>query len=72
MFDLQIDVVLMKYYLVFDEENNVIFSLRRYWFVKWEKGFKWIGVVYEYLEVYGNFYYSEVVVFYMLFSYDVD
>lgn len=57
--DPHIDAVSMNYHLAFDEEGNVTSSLRRYRLVKRERGFKWIGAVHEYLEVYGNLQHSD-------------
>lgn len=48
------DAVSMIYNLAFDEHGNVSSSLRRNRLVKREKGFRWIGVVHEYLRVHGN------------------
>lgn len=63
--DLNVDAVSMNYNLSFDEHNNVTSSLRRYRLVRKEKGFKWIGAVHEYLEVYGKLYDSEISVSHM-------
>lgn len=70
--DTQIDAVSMNYNLAFDEENNVTSSLRRYRLAKREKGFKWIGNVHEYLEVYGNLYPSDISVSHMPLSHDAE
>lgn len=67
-----IDVVSMNYNLAFDEEKNVISSLRRNRLVKREKGFKWIGTVHEYLEVYGNLLTSDVAVSHMPLNHDAE
>lgn len=68
--DSNVDAVSMNYNLAFDEENNVTSSLRRYPLVKREKGFKWIGAVHEYLEVYGNLFDSDVAVSHLPLSHD--
>ncbi|MCJ7992657.1 glycosyltransferase [Priestia sp. OVS21] len=68
--DSNIDAVSMNYNLAFDRENNVTSSLRRYRLAKREKGFKWIGAVHEYLEVYGDLYDSDVAVSHMPLSHD--
>ncbi|CAG9622714.1 glycosyltransferase [Sutcliffiella rhizosphaerae] len=68
--DLDVDAVSMHYNLSFDEHNNVTSSLRRYRLVKREKGFKWIGAVHEYLEVYGKLYDSDIAVSHMPLSHD--
>ncbi|WP_454871097.1 glycosyltransferase [Priestia megaterium] len=70
MLDSNIDAVSMNYNLAFDQENNVMSSLRRYRLVKREKEFKWIGAAHEYLEVYGNLYHSDVAVSHMPLSHD--
>lgn len=70
MLDSNIDAVSMNYNLAFDQENNVMSSLRRYRLVKREKDFKWIGAAHEYLEVYGNLYHSDVAVSHMPLSHD--
>lgn len=49
-----IDAVSMVYNLSFDEYGNVTSSLRRNRLAKRENGFRWIGVVHEYLAVYGK------------------
>ena len=56
------DSVTMNYELAKDEYGNVTASLRRNRLVKRTKKFKWIGVVHEYLEVYGNIFESNVAV----------
>lgn len=55
-----IDRVTMPYHLSFDEEGNVITSLRRNRLVRRECHSQWIGPVHEYLAAYGNFYDSDV------------
>lgn len=57
---LEVDSVLMKYHLTFDQNDNPIYSTQRNRLVKREKQFKWIGAVHEYLEVYGNVMHSEI------------
>lgn len=70
--DFNIDAVSMNYNLAYDEENNVMSSLRRYRLAKRVKGFKWIGAVHEYLEVYGNLYDSNVAVSHKPLSHDAN
>lgn len=48
-----VDSVNMQYNLAFDGEGRVVTSLRRNRLVRRACGFKWIGPVHEYLEVYG-------------------
>ncbi|WNS45948.1 glycosyltransferase family 2 protein [Paenibacillus sp. MMS20-IR301] len=55
-----VDSVNMQYNLAFDGEGKVVTSLRRNRLVRRSCGFKWIGPVHEYLEVYGPSYSSEV------------
>ncbi|MFC3803161.1 glycosyltransferase [Cohnella sp. GCM10012308] len=54
------DAVSMHYDLGRDAYGNVISSLRRNRLVRRSMGFRWIGVVHEYLEVYGQIWRSEV------------
>lgn len=49
----QVDSVNMQYNLAFDGEGRVTTSLRRNRLVRRACGFRWIGPVHEYLEVYG-------------------
>jgi glycosyltransferase involved in cell wall biosynthesis len=70
--DTKIDAVSTIYNLAFDESNKVTSSLRRYRLVKREKGFKWIGAVHEYLEVYGNLYDSNVAVSHKPLTHDAN
>ncbi|WP_164779719.1 glycosyltransferase [Paenibacillus kobensis] len=48
------DAVSMNYHLAKDEYGNVTSSLRRNRLVRRSRGFRWIGAVHEYLEVYGS------------------
>jgi GT2 family glycosyltransferase len=54
------DAVSMHYNLAFDEAGKVTTSLRRNRLVKRERGFRWIGAVHEYLEVYGTIVHSDI------------
>lgn len=54
------DSVSMHYNLAFDDAGNVTTSLRRNRLVKRERGFRWIGMVHEYLEVSGHVVYSDI------------
>lgn len=60
--DPAVDSVTMQYNLGFDQYNNVISSLRRNRLVKRRKQFQWIGVIHEYLAVYGCIMDSEIAV----------
>ncbi|MEH7169862.1 glycosyltransferase family 2 protein, partial [Priestia megaterium] len=51
--DSSVDSVTMKYILATDEYGNVTSNLRRNRLVKRRNGFRWIGAVHEYLEVWG-------------------
>jgi glycosyltransferase involved in cell wall biosynthesis len=67
-----IDSVTMLYHLSSDEFGNVTFSLRRNRLVKRNRGFRWIGPVHEYLEVYGNIINSDVAVTHLSSKHDPD
>ncbi|SDE46971.1 Glycosyltransferase, GT2 family [Paenibacillus sp. UNCCL117] len=56
------DAVSMPYHLAHDARGNVTVSLRRNRLVRRSRGFKWIGVVHEYLEVFGQIEHSDVCV----------
>ncbi|QUL57245.1 glycosyltransferase family 2 protein [Paenibacillus tritici] len=57
-----VDSVNMQYNLAFDGEGKVVTSLRRNRLVRRACGFRWIGPVHEYLEVYGPSFSSDVCV----------
>ncbi|MGR6341780.1 tetratricopeptide repeat-containing glycosyltransferase family 2 protein [Priestia megaterium] len=67
-----VDSVTMKYILATDEYGNVTSSLRRNRLVKRRNGFRWIGAVHEYLEVWGNIMNSEVAVTHKSIHHDSD
>jgi tetratricopeptide (TPR) repeat protein len=67
-----VDSVAMKYNLAFDEYGNVTFSLRRNRLVKRSNGFRWIGAVHEYLEVWGNIVNSDIAVTHRSLHHDSD
>ncbi|RRJ66778.1 glycosyltransferase [Paenibacillus oralis] len=56
----QFNTVTMPYNLAFDNEGQVVFTLRRNRLVRRDCGFEWIGHVHEYLAVWGTFYCSGV------------
>lgn len=58
--DWDTDAVSMNYNLAFDEHGNVTSSLTRNRLVKRENGFRWVGVVHEYLEVSGKIHRSDI------------
>ncbi|WP_419886100.1 glycosyltransferase [Paenibacillus sp. B-A-8] len=55
-----IDAVSMHYYLDRDKDGSVTSSLRRNRLVRRSCGFRWIGIVHEYLEVEGKVLYAEL------------
>lgn len=55
-----VDAVSMHYVLGKDAYGNVTSSLRRHRLVRREMGFRWIGVVHEYLEVFGSILQSDI------------
>ena len=67
-----IDSVTMLYHLSSDEFGNVTFSLRRNRLVKRNRGFRWIGPVHEYLEVYGNIINSDIAITHLSSKHDPD
>lgn len=52
--DNSVDSVRMNYVLGKDDQGNITSSLKRNRLVKTSKKFQWIGVVHEYLHVYGK------------------
>ncbi|MFS0784360.1 glycosyltransferase [Bacillus sp. 1P06AnD] len=54
------DSVQMVYVLATDGNGAATSSLNRNRLVKTSRGFKWIGVVHEFLEVYGKIFYSDI------------
>ncbi|MDP9580607.1 UNVERIFIED_ORG: glycosyltransferase involved in cell wall biosynthesis [Bacillus sp. 1751] len=70
--DSSVDSVTMKYILATDEYGNVTSNLRRNRLVKRRNGFRWIGAVHEYLEVWGNIMNSEVSVTHKSIHHDSD
>jgi len=70
--DPAVDSVTMNYHLAFDDYGNVTASLRRNRLVKRSRGFRWIGAVHEYLEVYGNIINSDISVTHSSVHHDSD
>lgn len=60
--DSSVDAVSMYYHISFDAQNNPTFLYRRNRLVRRDRQFQWIGVVHEYLEVYGNLLHSDIAV----------
>lgn len=67
-----IDTVSMNYHLAMDEYGRVTSSLRRNRLVKRTRGFRWIGAVHEYLEVYGASLTSDIAVTHASLRHDSD
>ncbi|MFD0717398.1 glycosyltransferase [Paenibacillus sp. GCM10027626] len=57
---LDVDSVSMHYNLAVDEAGNVTSRLKRNRLVRRDRNFQWIGVVHEFLAVYGNIQSSEI------------
>lgn len=57
-----VDSITMPYHIGVNPDGKITFSLRRNRIVKRERGFRWIGAVHEYLEVYGSVIHSEAAV----------
>jgi len=60
--DPKVDSVMMDYHLMFDSAGEPTVSLKRNRLVKRSCGFRWIGVVHEYLEVAGHVIHSDIAV----------
>lgn len=60
--DCTIDTVSMNYNLAFDENGNIVSSLRRNRLVKRSRQFQWVGAVHEYLAVNGKSFSSDIAV----------
>jgi glycosyltransferase involved in cell wall biosynthesis len=67
-----VDAVSMFYNLAVNSQGIVSSRLRRNRLVKRAKGFKWIGAVHEYVEVYGNIVSSDVAVTHQPLEHDAD
>ncbi|MWC27717.1 glycosyltransferase family 2 protein [Paenibacillus sp. MMS18-CY102] len=68
----EVDTVSMNYHLSQDEYGRVTRSLRRNRLVKRSRGFKWVGAVHEYLEVYGVSLASDIAVTHASLRHDHD
>lgn len=60
--DTNVDSVMMNYSLVRDAEGKTTYSLKRNRLVKRIKGYRWIGRVHEFLNVYGNIIQSDITI----------
>lgn len=58
--DSNIDMIMMKYNVGFDEYGNVNFSYYRERLLKREKNFKWISPIHEVISPSGNIFYSDI------------
>ncbi|QHW34048.1 glycosyltransferase family 2 protein [Paenibacillus rhizovicinus] len=67
-----VDTVSMDYHLSKDEYGTVTSALRRNRLVKRSRGFRWIGAVHEYLEVYGVSFASDIAVTHASLRHDSD
>ncbi|MCU6710653.1 glycosyltransferase family 2 protein [Paenibacillus sp. J5C_2022] len=54
------DAVSMNYQLAFDQSGRAVSSLRRNRLVKRSNGYRWVGAVHEYLEVFGRIQHSDI------------
>ncbi|MFE0625084.1 glycosyltransferase [Priestia aryabhattai] len=70
--DSSIDTVTMDYHLSVDQYGNVTSRVKRNRLVKREKQFQWIGMVHEYLEVWGNIFNSDIAVTHQSNRHDAD
>ena len=55
-----IDIVMMKYNVGFDEDGNVNFSYYRERLLKRAKSFTWVSPIHEVIVPFGNIYYSDI------------
>ncbi|WP_135549912.1 tetratricopeptide repeat-containing glycosyltransferase family 2 protein [Paenibacillus cymbidii] len=67
-----VDYVNMAYHLAFDEYGNITSSIRRNRLVKRANGYRWIGAVHEYLDVWGNHLQSDIAVTHRALRHDSD
>lgn len=56
----EIDVVMLKYNIAFDEDDNPVFSYYRERIVKNDRRFFWIDPVHEFMIIHGNIEYSNL------------
>ncbi len=57
-----IDMVIMKYDVAFDKNDNAIFSYSRERIFKRKMEYNWIGEVHEVIEHFGNIVYSDIAI----------
>ncbi|MGY1423850.1 glycosyltransferase [Bacillus cereus] len=62
--DSTVDAVSMEYNVLFDSNNNIVTSTRRFRLLKRDKNFKWHGIVHEDLQIpeKGHYYHSDIIV----------
>ncbi|PES00661.1 glycosyl transferase, partial [Bacillus anthracis] len=58
--DSNVDSVMMHYHILFDDKDRPTYSVQRNRLVKRKAGFKWVGFVHEFLDVYGNIMISDI------------
>lgn len=66
-----IDIVMMKYNVGFDENGNVNFSYYRERLLKREKKYTWKSPIHEVIEPIGNLYYSDICITHKKEKHDV-
>lgn len=62
---LNIDMVMMKYDVAFDENKNAVLSYYRERIIQNHKGYSWNGLIHEVIEPKGNLMYSEASIYHM-------
>lgn len=67
-----VDAVSMLYNLEVTNDGRVVSQLRRNRLVKRDRGFRWIGSIHEYLEVYGNVLASDIAITHAPLKHDAD
>lgn len=60
--DHRVDVVMMKYNIAFDENDQPVFSFYRERLIKNHQGLHWVGAVHEVIELTGNIIYSDIAI----------
>ena len=60
--DESVDMVVMKYNMSFDKNNNPCFSYNRERLLKRSMNYKWLGEVHEAISYYGNILYSPIAI----------
>lgn len=60
MLSYQIDMIMMKYDVAFDENDVAIISYYRERIIQNHKGYEWVGMIHEVIEPQGNIIYSDI------------